>query len=454
MRIVQLPEGKLKEGWDLADNPPVGVNVRELLDGALPWTDNDTETAKPIEVEHKDAEALTLALETLDVKVRYDKRALKAEISRGGRVWQEMTDRNTADLRREIARRFEYRTTRGMMPLHYGSETWKTWVNALLFKNEIDPFVEWLKDVEKWDGKRRIQHWLSEVFELDSENDPALAAWASKFIFLGAVTRAFTPGAKLDEMPVLVGGQGIGKSTALKVALPDDKPDWFADGLHLAASAKDRAEALQGRVIVEASEMAGSNIAELESLKAFISRTDDGSIRLAFRHNPETLLRRCIIVGTTNDPQPLPNDSSGNRRFVPVILKGGNPHKIREYLHDNRSQLWAEALAYYHDGQEARLPDNLKTAQATAAEKARRGDEILENAVDGWLASNEDLIETDGIELTKLAHGVGLVRAGESATTLPMGAQKRLGAVLLKHGYSKKPEKRNGVNKKIWRQRA
>ena len=285
VRIVQLPEGKLKEGWDLADNPPVGVSVRELLDGALPWTDSDTEIVKPIEVEHKDAEALTLALDTLDVKVRYDKRALKAEISRGGRVWQEMTDRNTADLRREIARRFEYKITRGMTPLHYGSETWKTWINALLFKNEIDPFVEWLKAGEKWDGKQRIHNWLSEVFELDSDNDPALAEWASKFIFLGAATRAFFPGAKLDEMPVLVGGQGIGKSTALKLALPDDKPDWFADGLHLAASAKDRAEALQGRVIVEASEMAGSTTSELESLKAFISRTDDGSQRLAYRHN-------------------------------------------------------------------------------------------------------------------------------------------------------------------------
>ena len=453
VRIVQLPEGKLREGWDLADNPPVGLNVRELLDGALPWTDSETETAKPIEVEHKDAEALALALDTLGAKLRYDIRAHQAEMSRGGRLWQEMTDRSTANLRRDIARRFEYRTTRGTVPLHYGSETWKTWADAILFKNEIDPFVEWLKDREQWDGVRRVNHWLSEVYELDSDNDPALAEWVSRFIFLGAVTRAFSPGAKLDEMPVLIGPQGIGKSTALKWALPDERPDWFADGLHLAGSSKDRAESLQGRVIVEASEMAGSTQAELESLKAFISRTDDGSIRLSYRRDPETLLRRCIIVGTTNEPQPLPNDSSGNRRFVPVILKDGKPYKIREYLHENRNQLWAEATAYYHAGEEARLPDILKRVQSSAADKARRGDEILENAVDSWLTDNELSIETDGFELYEVAQGVGMVRAGESATTLPMSAQKRLGAVLQKHGYTKKPEKRNGANKKIWRQR-
>ena len=131
---------------------------------------------------------------------------------------------------------------------------------------------------------------------------------------------------------VLIGPQGIGKSSALRLALPPDHPGWFADGLNLAAFPKERAEALQGRVIVEVAEMAGSTRAELESLKSFLSRTDDGSVRLAYRRNPETLLRRCIIVGTTNDPNPLPNDPSGNRRFVPVVLSGGDVVNLIAYM--------------------------------------------------------------------------------------------------------------------------
>ena len=51
VRIVQLPEGKLRRGWDLADIAPVGLNIKGLLDGALPWMDSEAETAKPIEVE-------------------------------------------------------------------------------------------------------------------------------------------------------------------------------------------------------------------------------------------------------------------------------------------------------------------------------------------------------------------------------------------------------------------
>ena len=73
--------------------------------------------------------------------------------------------------------------------------------------------------------------------------------------------------------------------------------------LHLASEPKARAEALLGRVLVECSEMAGSGRADLESLKAFLTRTDDGSVRLAYRRNPETMLRRCIIAGTTNSSE-------------------------------------------------------------------------------------------------------------------------------------------------------
>ena len=61
------------------------------------------------------------------------------------------------------------------------------------------------------------------------------------------------------------------------------------------------AEALQGRVIVEASELAGLNRAEIEALKAFLTRQDDGGVRLSWRRNPNPMPRRAIIIGTTND---------------------------------------------------------------------------------------------------------------------------------------------------------
>lgn len=322
----------------------------------------------------KDAAALEAALSVLGVGLHFNLRSQRGEVSWNGGPWAEMTDRNTANLRREIAERFQYSTdSRGTSPLHYGEASWKLWTDALLSCRESDPFRDWLDALPAWDGVGRVQQWIADVFDVEDAGNP-LVSWAARFVFLGAVTRAYRPGAKLDEMPVFIGPQGIGKSTALRLALPPERPEWFADGLHLASGPKERAEALQGRVIVEVAEMAGSTRADLESLKSFLSRTDDGAVRLAYRHNPETMLRRCIIVGTTNAREPLPNDPSGNRRFVPVVLVRGDAGRAADYMRQNRSQLWAESVELHRSGARAppRQPEDSPSRCGGAGEEAGR----------------------------------------------------------------------------------
>ena len=398
--------------------------------------------------QHKDAEALQTALYQLGVWIRYNLRRQRPEMAWGNEDrdkmrWEAMNDRNTGDLRRMIAERYQYeRVRRDPAPLHFGESAWNLWLNALLHHVEVDPFKQWLtaKARPKWDNTGRLDSWLSDVFGIAGGNTE-LVQWASRFIFLGCTWRTMEPGIKLDEMPVLIGPQGIGKSTALRLALPPDIPDLFNDGLHLAANPQIRAEALMGRAIVEASEMAGSTRAELESLKAFLSQTDDGGIRLAYRRNPEAMPRRCIIVGTSNNPECLPNDPSGNRRFVPVILIGGDPAQVTAYLNDNRAQLWAEARTLYQWGKEeperaitARLPDHLKTAQRDAAEQARRKDEVMEDAIDSALAAWGD-------------HPVSL---GDLIKKIDMQGERnishRAAAYLRNLGY----EKVNRDNRKVW----
>ena len=135
--------------------------------------------------------------------------------------------------------------------------------------------------------------------------------------------------------------------------------------------------------------MSGSTRAELESLKAFLSRTNDGSVRLTYRRDPGRLLRRCVIVGTSNDPRCLPNDPSGNRRFVPVPVVAGTTEKIREFLDEHRDQMWAEAVHRVRQNREsAYLPQALKYVQRELTEQFRATDEIAEDLIDGYLAKH------------------------------------------------------------------
>ena len=395
----------------------------------------------------KDGLALAKVLEHMGVMARFNLRRKAAEIRftldvagippRSYEAWHHADGRLTAWLREAIRQRYAYETDRGPKPLHYGSEAWMQAFNALLAENEVDPFLEWLQyGLPAWDGKLRIAWVLSEHFGVERS---ALMQWASAFLFLGPVYRAFRPGGKLDVMPVLVGPQGIGKSSLLREILPDERKDeWHADGLHLAAPDKDRAEALQGRVIVEASEMAGASRADLESLKAFLTRVDDGTVRLAFRPDPEPSPRRCIIVGTSNDAECLPNDATGLRRFVPVAMRNGC--NVEAVMREQRLQLWAEALAWYQQGiGSAPLPRDLIPQAAELAEGARRRDETLENKIAGLHRP----MQGTGWPLDVIARECGLVDEGK---VLDIRQSRRLGAALRAAGWTPGRE----AGKRLW----
>ena len=337
----------------------------------------------------KSRDGLATALRALGWEWRYNTRSHRAELRPHGDEWRDANDRLIADIRAEIPLRFK--EAKKNKPLAFGRTAFEDSFAALLHRVEVDPFLEWLEGLPAWDGEARLDGWLSRVFDVATEQAD-LAAWCSRFLPLGATSRTYRPGTKLDEMPVLIGPQGCGKSTAIRALLPPERDEWFSDGLRLAADDKVRAEALQGRVIVEAAEMAGSTRAERESLKAFLSRTDDGSVRLAYRRNPELMRRRCVMAGTTNDPHCLPADPSGNRRFVAINLRSGldGAAGVRAYLDDARSQLWAEALHRYHVGEVAYLPADLIAAQTAANTGAVSVDESLEDELLHFLDGRDE----------------------------------------------------------------
>ena len=156
--------------------------------------------------------------------------------------------------------------------------------------------------------------------------------------------------------------------------------------------------------------MTGSTKAEVETIKQFLSRTND-RIRLTYRRDPSPLLRRCMIVGSTNDPRCLPNDPSGNRRFVPVPVTAGDPRKIRAFMNAERQQLWAEAKHRVLELKEpAWLPDELKQQQAVENEIYRATDEIAEDAVQEYLVGHQG-----AVTIRQVAEGIKWDSGGRSA---------------------------------------
>ena len=330
-------------------------------------------------------------LETIQVEIVYDVRSRRSWYRDRALSpqWEDMTDRVEAGLRQQMSESAmcqDGRTTKQKLrPWRPADADWRQFLTAHQRNHEVDLFTEWLDTLPPWDEHARIDVALEHCFRLDPAMRP-LTAWVSSYLFGGAVMRALRPGCKLDVMPILVGPQGCGKSTFLRELLPPNqfRDSWYTDRLNLGASDQKRAEALQGRVIVEVGEMAGLKRAELEDAKMFLTSTDDGAVRLAYRRNPEPSPRRCILVGTANPNEPIPADSTGHRRFAAVDVAStegmdawDHTERLVDWLARSREQLWAEALAKVRGGWDPRLPKEAAPLQAQANSPHVHVDEVM-----------------------------------------------------------------------------
>ena len=300
LKVVNVAD--LPDGWDLADPRPKGLDVTARLNEAAPIPVK----AGGLIPEGKTVDGLKRCLQELGIEVRFNVRALRNEHRVNG-FWQLADDRLVSSIRAEIGKCFHVELKDGgKSSLYFGRETYHDLLDGIVHHRQEDAFRVWVEGLPAWDGIERIGALLTDMFEAD---DNAISHWASRYIGLGALQRAYDPGSKLDEMPVLIGKQDQGKSAFAAAWIPPEhQMEWFGDRINLSATDQKLAEALAGRVVVEFAEMAGLPRADIETLKSFITSRNDGQHRAAYARAAEARKRICIFIGTSNDADCLPND--------------------------------------------------------------------------------------------------------------------------------------------------
>lgn len=188
-----------------------------------------------------------------------------------------------------------------------------------------------------WDGKPRVAGAFARYWGC-ADNAEYLELVSTMF-FVGIVVRAYRPGAKHDYAPVFEGGQGEGKSTALKVL----GGDWFAD-TPFRMGEKDGYLSIQGVLLYEVAELEQFNRSEVTAIKAFMSSTVD-RFREPYGRRMKNMPRRCAFAATTNEGEYF-KDSTGNRRFWPVATGRID----LDALIEDRDQLFGEAVAMMNAG--------------------------------------------------------------------------------------------------------
>ena len=254
----------------------------------------------------------------------------------------------------------------------YGNFTKENYVNAVtkvVDDRSYHPIKQYLESLPEWDGTSRVETFLIDYF--GAEDTPYSRAIIKK-ILVAAYMRIYHPGIKFDYIMVLNGPQGVGKSTAIaKLGM-----DWYSDSLSVSdMNDKTAAEKLQGYWILEIGELAGMKKADIDKVKAFISRQDD-KYRASFGRRVNSHPRQCIFFATTNEQNGYLRDNTGNRRFWPIKTPGTGSKKAWELTSDEVKQIWAEVKVLAEKGESLFIDDKLiAEAAEEAAQEAMQHDE-------------------------------------------------------------------------------
>jgi len=230
-----------------------------------------------------------------------------------------------------------------------GGESWMRDIQTYIESAHItdyNPVHEFLAGCGEWDGKRDYIEEFARRLPTNYEDWPKyFHRW-----FLAMVAQALDMNRDHGNsmVPMLIGGQGIMKSTFCKNILPPSMREYYMDDIKMDNA--EQVERVLGRMwLVCIDEYNAKTDREQAKIKRILTEKDVQVRKM--RSDQYTMTPRlCSFIATTNDPTPLPS-GDGSRRYLcvevtgPVNMKGRIPYKqmfaqaVRE-LHQSNCLYW------------------------------------------------------------------------------------------------------------------
>lgn len=250
-----------------------------------------------------------------------------------------------------------------------GLDIWDKDVRRYIYSPRVpnyNPLEQFLYNLPAWDGKDRIRALADTVPTKDGE-------WRNRFYvwFVSMVAHW----QKTDRLyanslvPVLVGGQGISKSTFFRLLLPPVLRDYHAESINL--ENKSEAELLMAQnLLITIDEFDRLSKKYQADLKHLIQKPE---VKVRRPHQKTfQQMRRLASFSATANPMELLTDPTGSRRYVCVQVTGAiDVSAPVEY-----EQLYAQAVHAIRSGERYWL--NSEEEQLLTKSNAGFQDEPLE----------------------------------------------------------------------------
>lgn len=344
-----------------------------------------------------------------------------------GEAWRPFKDHDTTVMRIALERRgFEPPPKEGVR-------------DAMLLvaqRNAFDSAQLWLGR-QHHDGVSRVETFLPRYF--GTEDTPYTRA-VSRYIWTALAGRVLDPGCQVDMAPILVGEQGLRKSSALAAMVPDR--DFFAE-ISFSEKEDDLSRKMRGLLLGEIAEMKGLHGRDSEWIKAWMTKRHENWTP-KYREFNTRFPRRSLFIGTANTSELLV-DKTGHRRWLPTMV--GDMVDV-EGIAGDRGQLWAEGAALFMAG-------GVDFQEAEELAKLEHDDYRLvdewEPIIAAWLAQPDELGgDTPGAREYLTTHGVLSGALQKDAKNCTRGDETRIGGILHILGYARRRLRRDGYRQYVY----
>lgn len=316
--------------------------------------------------------------------------------TKGGNCFKKMDDYDLNSILRHLRSKYPRLNRRSLHEL-FNSD----------FVPQYNPFREYFNHLPEWnDGMVDYIKMLSDTIEVSDEDKLVWENYVRKWI-IAVVACAISKDKVNQEVLVLVGKQGIGKTTWLEKLLPTELKSYYYSGF-INPNDKDSKINLAETLLINLDELENLNNSDLGNLKSFIT-LDRIRIRRPYAHSHMTIPRRASIMGSVNNTNFL-RDKTGNRRYLVIECK-----KI-DYKHDiDINLVFSQAFKLYNDGakfwfsdEDIELIDNHNAKYMYTAEEMEIVNEyfspvLADEEADKYLTIAElskYLLEKSGINIT------------------------------------------------------
>lgn len=273
--------------------------------------------------------------------------------------------------------------------LKMGLPSWDKDLRRIVNSSDIplyDPLEDYLLHLPKWDGHDHVADLCARIPSDTPHHALYLHRWLLSMVahWMG---KDRLHGNAL--VPLLIGGQGCGKTSFCNILLPNELRIYYNDKIDF-RSEGDIMSALSNYALINIDEFDSLKRSQQPLLKYLLSKSE---VRFRPPYGKAIVERRryASFIATTNLGRPL-KDPTGSRRFACILIRDGEQIDFATPIrHD---QLFAQLLHELNEGERYWL-DEEETEQLQQQNRVFQCVDTLPDMIDEVLAvGNEDAGDT------------------------------------------------------------